>query len=278
MSNIVLSGNATSMTLKEITDLINVRHDRAMLKAEKMAENPEFGTMSKMDIVYNDRGQTIETLILDKRQSIAVASVLNTALLMRVIDRWQELEGTDAKPASLKPVTMPKVAADFRAKKSLAKACKLSDSEALIAANSWTERDFGVNVLSELGIKSLESESPSLEVTGTEVGEALGLPGNGSGKAQNLNLGLWDIGYLEVTLDSKGKPKWEVTGLGKESRNIDYCNVEKLHGKRSSVQSIKYFKALIDDPLLKGFAGLDFNDLKERKKAAIAKLREDKAS
>ena len=95
MNNLAL--NATSMTLKEITDLLDVRHDKAMLKVAAMAEEPEFGWVSKMDIQYSSgkgRIDTIETYKLDKRQSIAVAAMLNTALLMRVIDRWQELESS----------------------------------------------------------------------------------------------------------------------------------------------------------------------------------------
>lgn len=80
------------MTLKEITDLLEVRHDQAMKKVAKMAKEPTFGTMFEIDIAYNDSGQTTKTYQLNQRQSIAVASMLNTALLMRVIDRWQELE------------------------------------------------------------------------------------------------------------------------------------------------------------------------------------------
>lgn len=81
-----------TMSLKEITDLLNVRHDTALKKVKNMALSEGFGTMLEIDIVYNDKGQKIRTLMLDKRQSIAVASLLNTALLMRIIDRWQELE------------------------------------------------------------------------------------------------------------------------------------------------------------------------------------------
>lgn len=88
----LIQSNIKTMTLKELTDLIEVRHDKAMVKVESLAKEPEFGAVSKMDIVYNERGQKIETYKLDKRQSIAVASRLNTSLLMRIIDRWQELE------------------------------------------------------------------------------------------------------------------------------------------------------------------------------------------
>ena len=98
MKNLAIANAAMTMTLKEITDLLNVEHNKAMNKVEKMAEDPEFGTVAKTSTVYNDKGQTIQTYQLDKRQSIAVASRLNTALLMRIIDRWQELEN-QSKPS-----------------------------------------------------------------------------------------------------------------------------------------------------------------------------------
>ena len=97
----LIQSDIKTMTLKEITDLLDVRHDKAMIKVGKMSSDPEFGALSKMDIVYNTQGQTVESYILDKRQSMAVAAVLNTALLMRVIDRWQELESAVQQPAAL---------------------------------------------------------------------------------------------------------------------------------------------------------------------------------
>ena len=101
LKSLVIANAAMTMTLKEITDLLKVRHDKAMLKVAEMAKEQEFGWMSKTDIQYSSgkgRIETIETYQLDKRQSIAVASRLNTALLMRIIDRWQELEN-QSKPA-----------------------------------------------------------------------------------------------------------------------------------------------------------------------------------
>jgi len=47
-----------------------------------------------MAIAYNKSGQTINTFVLDKRQSIAVAVRLNTPMLMRIINHWQELEAS----------------------------------------------------------------------------------------------------------------------------------------------------------------------------------------
>ena len=100
----IFSANAPlTMTLKEITDLLKVRHDKAMIKVAEMAESPDFGQVSKTDTCYskgNNATGTTTTFLLDKRQSIAVAAALNTSLLMRIIDRWQELEGAAPKPLS----------------------------------------------------------------------------------------------------------------------------------------------------------------------------------
>jgi len=88
-------GNAQTMTLKEITDLLDVRHNNAIRTVEAMMQEPEFGLATKIEypiISGKGREQFIETYQLNKRQSIAVAAKLNTALLMRIIDRWQELE------------------------------------------------------------------------------------------------------------------------------------------------------------------------------------------
>ena len=88
------------MTLKEITDLLEVRHNDAMRTVEKMQQDQSFGASTKISykLLRNNAEFTIQTYQLDKRQSIAVASRLNTALLMKVIDRWQELETANIAP------------------------------------------------------------------------------------------------------------------------------------------------------------------------------------
>lgn len=89
-------GVEQTMTLKEITDLLEVRHNNAMAVVSKMLENQEFGHATKIQY-RTTQGNEYETYRLNKRQSIAVAAKLNTSLLMRIIDRWQELEARDNK-------------------------------------------------------------------------------------------------------------------------------------------------------------------------------------
>lgn len=100
-----LMNMTSTMTLKEITDLLEVRHNDAMSIVAVMTENPEFGLATKIPypiISGKGRKQYIDTYQLNRRQSIAVAARLNTALLLRIIDRWQELEAAEAARSTAK--------------------------------------------------------------------------------------------------------------------------------------------------------------------------------
>lgn len=92
MNFLIQNKNNGVITLKEITDLINVRHNDAMRKVEELSKESDFGTLRKTRIVYNDKGQEIETYIFNKIQAIAVGARLNNTLLMKVIKRLEELE------------------------------------------------------------------------------------------------------------------------------------------------------------------------------------------
>lgn len=84
-----------SMTLKEITDLLGVRHDNAVRLVKELVQNQEFGTSPQIEVLYkvnNGAERVLKTYRLNKRQSLAVASRLNIELLMKLVDRWQYLE------------------------------------------------------------------------------------------------------------------------------------------------------------------------------------------
>lgn len=83
---------SVSITLKDLTDLIGVEHNKAMKKVEELALEPSFGTLAKIATVYNNKGQTIQTYLLTKKQVIAAGARLNNSLLMKVIDKMEELE------------------------------------------------------------------------------------------------------------------------------------------------------------------------------------------
>ena len=77
LKNLVIANAAMTMTLKEITDLLNVRHDKAMLKVAEMAKEPEFGWLSKTDIQYSSGKGRIETI-----ETISVVWVTNNLVIV----------------------------------------------------------------------------------------------------------------------------------------------------------------------------------------------------
>lgn len=84
------------ITLKEITDLIGVEHNKAMRKVEELALEEGFGGLAKTATpTYNPDGSVnryIDTYQFTKKQAIAVGARLNNTMLMKVIDRLEELE------------------------------------------------------------------------------------------------------------------------------------------------------------------------------------------
>ena len=82
------------ITLKEITDLIGVEHNKAMRKVEELATEEGFGLLAKMAIKqktgFGERD--IDTYQFTKKQAIAVGARLNNSMLMKVINRLEELE------------------------------------------------------------------------------------------------------------------------------------------------------------------------------------------
>ena len=100
MEILVSNQNTGVITLKEITDLIDVQHSKAMLKVEQLAKEPAFGEVSKFD-TFNLNNVKISTYLLNKKQAIAVGARLNNTLLMKVIDRLEELENQNKPKTTL---------------------------------------------------------------------------------------------------------------------------------------------------------------------------------
>ena len=94
MKDLILNQNSVNggvITLKEITDIIEVRHDKAMIKVEQLAKEPSFGEVSKTD-TFNLNNVKVITYVLNKKQAIAVGAKLNNKLLMKLVDKLEELE------------------------------------------------------------------------------------------------------------------------------------------------------------------------------------------
>lgn len=94
--NAVTSSTDMTISSLELCKLIKYdNHTYAKKKITKLIETKEFGTASiKIDYVSTGNGgiQNVEAYQLTKEQSLIVAAQLNSLFLIKVINRWQELE------------------------------------------------------------------------------------------------------------------------------------------------------------------------------------------
>lgn len=88
------------ITLKEITDLITVEHNKAMKVVDRLCLEASFGEVEKFTTL-NLNNVKVETYLLTKKQAIAVGAKLNNSLLMKVIDRLEELENQNKPKTTL---------------------------------------------------------------------------------------------------------------------------------------------------------------------------------
>lgn len=80
-----------SITLKDLTDLIGVRHNDAMKKVYELSLEDGFGLLRETRISHI-KGKEITTYLLNSKQAIAAGARLNNSLLMKVINKIEELQ------------------------------------------------------------------------------------------------------------------------------------------------------------------------------------------
>ena len=94
--NAVTSSVDMTISSLELCKLIKYdNHTYAKKKITKLIETKEFGTAQiKLDQLPTGNGgiQNVEAYQLNKNQSLIVAAQLNNLFLIKVIERWQELE------------------------------------------------------------------------------------------------------------------------------------------------------------------------------------------
>ncbi len=128
------------ITLKEIVEIINkeeiasgdfdaegkprTRHRDAIKKVKKLAKEPSFGTGRKIRVVYNTKGQEMETYHFTKKQAIAASAKINNKYLIFVID---ELERTTKELAQLRGNTPTLQLPDF--------------TDSVLMARTWADQE-----------------------------------------------------------------------------------------------------------------------------------------
>ena len=101
------------MTSREIADLVDSRHDSVKRTIERLVAQGVIASPPLVDFknINNVAGQEyVFSGEQGKRDSIIVVAQLSPEFTARLVDRWQELEAAQAKPAELSRMDILKLA------------------------------------------------------------------------------------------------------------------------------------------------------------------------
>ena len=104
---------ALTMTSREIADLVDSRHDSVKRTIERLVAQGVIASPPLVDFknINNVAGQEyVFSGEQGKRDSIVVVAQLSPEFTARLVDRWQELEAAQAKPAELSRMDILKLA------------------------------------------------------------------------------------------------------------------------------------------------------------------------
>lgn len=97
--NQLISGNALTMSSREISDLVNSRHDKVKQSIERLAARKDSNGDPAPVIALPPLGEYLDNLgrkateyLVCKRDSFIVVAQLSPEFTAALVDRWQELE------------------------------------------------------------------------------------------------------------------------------------------------------------------------------------------
>lgn len=93
----LISTAVLTMTSREISDLVESRHDNVKIAIERLAHRGVIQLPATQD-VKNGQGQTVTEYRVGKRDSYIIVAQLSPEFTARLVDRWQELETAVAPP------------------------------------------------------------------------------------------------------------------------------------------------------------------------------------
>lgn len=109
MNSIVLASQQLTMTSREIADLVEARHNDVISTIERLFAKGLLRSTRKTRREETG-GRPIEVYDLTERDTHLVVSGYSDEHRARVIDRWQELEAKQSKPAELSRMDILKLA------------------------------------------------------------------------------------------------------------------------------------------------------------------------
>lgn len=101
----------TTMSSREIADLVESRHDSVKRTIERLQEKGVVSFSPSVETSHEGAGaRPVEVYLVNKRDSFVVVAQLSPEFTAALVDRWQELEGRIAQPRELSTIEILQIA------------------------------------------------------------------------------------------------------------------------------------------------------------------------
>lgn len=107
---IMNSGQQLTMSSREIAELTGRRHDNVMTLCRSMRDMRVCPEIQETPYTNDQNGQTYLECRLNKRDSLVLIARISPEFTAKVVDRWQELEEKQARPAELSRMEILQIA------------------------------------------------------------------------------------------------------------------------------------------------------------------------
>lgn len=106
--NLIQTGQQLTMSSREIAGLLEKQHGNIKISAERLADKGVIGTFAVQEFEHN--GNIYTEYLFNKRDSLILVAQNCPEFTARIVDRWQELEAKQARPAELSRMEILKLA------------------------------------------------------------------------------------------------------------------------------------------------------------------------
>ena len=246
-----LLSTSVSMNSKEISELVELRHDNVKRTIKTLAEQgavipPQIGVVPFVD--ESGRNRTVEAYVFSgeqgKRDSIIVVAQLSPQFTARLVDRWMELEQVQARVPQLQG-PLAQAEGTLQAALNIAKMLQVPDHLAYEVAVDQVKVYTGTDLkpfLSKSSAKdNIKEEEMMLEPR--DLAKRFGI---------KFSTGLPDGGWVNRILQHHGyqekvESHWQPTEEGKKFCIIHHWDSE--YGSKTGYNlkwSVKLFESLIN--------------------------------
>lgn len=109
--NLIQAGQQATMSSREIAELTEKRHDNVVRTIETLHVRGVIGLPQFEEVPNQGPGPSrLMQYRLEKRDTYVLVAQLSPEFTARLVDRWQELEGKQARPAELSRMDILKLA------------------------------------------------------------------------------------------------------------------------------------------------------------------------